>query len=667
MNKEEAKNRIKKLRKLVDHHRYLYHVLDRQEISDSVLDSLKKELFDIEQKFPDLISPSSPTQRIGGKPLEKFEKVKHPEPMLSFNDAFTREDLNNWLKRISKLLTEEEKRKIDFFCELKIDGLAVELIYRNGIFETGSTRGDGIIGEDITQNLKTIEAIPLKLKKEDLDELLDRNEQIVVRGEVFISRKEFLRINKERERKDISVYANPRNLAAGSIRQLDPSITASRNLDFFVYDIIGTEIETHEKKHKTLQKIGFKDSPYNKHCSSIDQIISFYEDMIKKRESLSYEVDGIVISINSSNLFKKLGVVGKSPRGAIALKFPSKQAITVVEDIKIQVGRTGALTPVAILKPVKVGGVNILRATLHNEEEIRKLGLKIGDTVVVGRAGDVIPNIIKVLPELRTGKEETFKMPKKCPICKEETKKEEVIYYCQNPSCFAIFKRRLYHFVSKPAFNIEGLGPKIIDRLISESLILDPADLFLLKEQDLIGLERFAEKSAENIIKSIQSKTKVDLPRLIFALGIKGVGEETAKDLSKQFKTLENLKKSNKQELEKIRDIGPVVTKSIFDWFSSRKNKEFLKKLKSLVKIKSYSEKKGKLEGQSFVFTGELNSMTRDKVREEVFSLGGTVSNSVSKKTSFLVKGNSPGSKLKKAEELGIKIIEEKEFLQMIK
>ena len=666
MNKKEVKIRIENLQKIIKYHRYLYHVLDRQEISDSALDSLKKELFDLEQRFPEFITPDSPTQRIGGMPLDKFKKVKHPEPMLSFNDAFSRKDLDDWLKRISKLLAEEETKQIDFFCELKIDGLAVELIYEKGILKTGSTRGDGIIGEDVTQNLKTVEVIPLRLKGFSSRDFLEKYKRIIVRGEVFISRNDFIEINKEREKAGLPVYANPRNLAAGSVRQLDSNITASRNLNFFVYDVPGIDLNTHKEKHDFLSKIGFKNSPHNKYCLDLKQVFSFYQKAIQIREQLSYEVDGIVVSINSSRIFEKLGVVGKSPRGAIALKFPPKQAVTIVKDIKVQVGRTGALTPVAVLKTVKVGGVDVSRATLHNEDEIKKLNLKIGDTVIVGRAGDVIPDIIKVLPEMRTGKEKDFKMPEKCPICKESVKKEEVIYYCQNPGCFAILKRRFYHFVSRPAFDIDGLGPKIIDRLIDKGLLLDPADIFLLKKGDLIPVERFAQKSAENLINSISARRKIELPRFIYALGIRGVGEETARDLSAHFQGLGNLKKSKKQDLQSIKDIGPIVASSIFNWFVLEDNKKFLKKLEALVNIQSHKAQKGKLEGRTFVFTGELSSMAREQAKEKVLFLGGAVSDSVSRKIHFLVLGKSPGSKLKKAERLGIKTINEREFLKII-
>lgn len=658
MKKEEAKKRIKKLIEIINYHRRLYHVFDRQEISDAALDSLKKELFDLEQKFPQLITPDSPTQRVGGKPLEKFKKVKHFEKMFSLNDAFSKEDVNSWVERISKLLDEEEKKRIDFYCELKIDGLAVELLYEEGLLKIGSTRGDGIIGEDVTQNLRTIEAIPLRIKTDE--------KKAVVRGEVFLSSEEFIKANKERKKRDLPLYASPRNLAAGSIRQLDSKITSSRNLDFFAYDLIGLPNGTHKEKHEKLKEMGFRVSSHNRYCRNLEEVYNFYEDAQKKREALSYEIDGVVVIINKNEIFNKLGSVGKASRGAIAFKFPGVQAVSIIEDIRIQVGRTGALTPVAVLKPVKIGGVIVSKATLHNEDEIRRLNLKIGDTVIVERAGDVIPDIVKPFLELRTGKEKEFKMPEFCPVCGKKTKKEKVLYYCPNRNCYAIFKRSFYHFVSKKAFDIDGLGPKIIDRLIEKKLVLDPADLFDLKKEDLVPLERFADKSAENIISSIKSKRKITLDRFIYALGIRGVGEETARDLANNFKSIKALEDSAKEELEAIGNIGPVVSSFIYKWFSDIKNRKYLEKLKKVVEISNIKETKSeKLKGKSFVFTGELNSITREKAKEKVRMLGGKVSSSVSENIDYLVLGDNPGSKLKRAKEKEIKIIKENDFLKL--
>jgi DNA ligase (NAD+) len=685
MNKEKVKDRIEKLKKLITRYRYHRLVMDKPLISEAAEDSLKKELFDLEQEFPDLVTPDSPTQRVGGQALKKFEKVRHPRPMLSFNDAFSREDMTDWQERIAKLLTEEERKRLDFFCELKIDGLAIELTYKDGILATGSTRGDGTVGEDVTRNLKTIEAIPLRLREEE-EAMKDLKEEklaggvkekeltdITVRGEAFITKKEFEKINKEQQKKSLAAFANPRNMAAGSIRQLDPKITAKRRLDSFAYELI-TDLgqKTHEEKHKILKILGFKTNPHNKYCRDLGEVFFFHEHSQKLREKLDYEIDGIVVIVNDNKIFEKLGVAGKAPRGAIAYKFPLKQSTTQVLDIKVQVGRTGALTPVAHLKPVRVGGVTISRATLHNEDEIKRLGLKIGDTVIVGRAGDVIPDIIKVLPELRTGKEREFHFPKTCPFCgtKLVRPEGEAVWRCPNPRCFAQQRRYFYHFVSRGAFDIVGLGPKIIDRLMEEGLVSSPADFFQLGEGDILPMERFAEKSAENLISAIQSKKRIPFARFIYSLGIRNVGEETARDLAGRFGTLEQLKKAKKEELEKIQDVGPVVAESIFKWFSQKRNLEFLEKLeKAGVEIENpkFKVESLKLKGKIFVLTGGLESMTREEAKEKVRSLGGEISESVSKKTDFVVAGKESGSKYEKAQKLGIKIIGEPEFLKMMR
>jgi len=688
MDKQGAKKRIEKLRELINYYRYSRHVLDKELVSIEVEDSLKKELFDLEQEYPEFITPDSPTQRVGGKPLAKFEKVKHSQPMLSFNDAFSQNDMKDWLERISKLLTEKEQQEIDFYCEPKLDGLAIELIYRNGIFVLGATRGDGLIGEDVTQNLKTIEAIPLKLReiekvvrdleRQGLKEISQKIKQgalkeVVARGEAIISKKDFEKVNKEQEKKGLPTFANPRNLAAGSVRQLDPKITAQRHLDSNCYELI-TDFgqKTHQEKHEILKALGFKtNNKYSRHCKNLNEVFDYHQKILKMREKFPYEIDGITVTINKIEIFEKLGVVGKAPRGAIAYKFPLKQATTILEDVKFQVGRTGAITPVAILKPVEVAGVTINRATLHNEDEIKRLGVKIGDTVVVGRAGDVIPDIIKVLPELRTGKEKEIKMPKKCPSCNADLVKPigEAVWRCPNPGCFAKHKEYFYHFVSKPAFNIEGLGPKIIDRLFQEGLVSDPADLFQLKEKDILPLERFAEKSAQNLIFAIQSKKKISFAKFIYALGIRNVGEETAQDLAEHFACLEKLKNASLEDLQKIQDIGPVVAQSIYNYFREKKNLLFLEKLKK-ANIEIIEEKKQKeqpLKGKVFVLTGALETITREEAKERIRQLGGEVSESVSKKTDFLVLGENPGSKYTKAKKLGINIINEKQFLSLLK
>lgn len=664
MTKQEAKERIEKLKRAINHHRYLYHVLDRQEISEAALDSLKKELFDLEQKFSDLVTPDSPTQRVGGKPLEKFEKIRHIKPMISLNDAFSQKDMEEWLERISKLLDKTDQPKLDFYCEPKLDGLAIELIYEKGLFKTGSTRGDGIFGENVTQNLKTIEAIPLVLQK-PVD--------VVARGEIIITSGNFEKINKEQEKLGKPPFANPRNLAAGSVRQLDPKITVRRKLDSSAYEIVNDlGQKTHEEEHKILHNIGFKtNNKYSKICKNLEEVFKFHAYWSKSRGKLPYEIDGIVVRVNDNNLFEKLGVVGKAPRGAVAFKFPLKQSETIVEDIIIGVGRTGVTTPVAVLKPVGVGGVTISHATLHNEDEIKRLGLKIGDTVIVGRAGDVIPDIVKVLPELRTGKEKEFKMPKTCPSCGTRLIKQEkeVLWRCPNKkNCPAQKREYFYHFVS--AFKIDGLGSKIIDRFLDEGLIHDTADLFNLKEEDISSLERFGEKSAKNLISAIQSQKTINLVRFIYALGIRNVGSETAGDLADKFGSVEKIKNASLGELQKVGDIGPVVSKSIFDFFRDGRNIKLIEKLRG-VGIMIITEKKAKnlpLEGKKFVITGTLESISREKAKEKIELLGGDAQESVSSKTDFLVLGKEPGAtKYEKAKKFGVKTIQEKEFLNLIK
>jgi len=673
MTKEQARQRVDKLKKLIRYHRYLYHVLDRQEISDAALDSLKKELFDLEQQYPDLITPDSPTQRVGGQPLKKFEKVRHKQPMLSFNDGFSQEDIEDWEERIKKLLTAEEASQLDYFSELKFDGLAIELTYKNGILAVGATRGDSLVGENVTQNLKTIESIPLKLRENEETRPYLKKE-IIVKGECLISKKEFQRINREREKKNLPRYANPRNIAAGSVRQLDPRIAASRRLSAYLYDLVSDlGQKTHQDKHKILKILGFKTHKAVKRCSNLQEVFDFYKYWQKNRESLPFEIDGIVVQVNNDRVFKKLGIAGKAPRGAIAYKFPLKQAETIVENIKVQIGRTGAATPVAYLKPVSVGGVVISRATLHNANEIKRLGLKIGDTVIVGRAGDVIPDIVKVLKELRTGKERDFIMPSRCPVCGTKLVRPagEVVWRCPNPHCRARQRKGLYHFVSKPAFDIEGLGPKIIDQLIAQDLVSGPADIFNLKEGDLIPLEGFGEKSAKKIIEAIEEKKKIPLHRFIYALGIPGVGEETALLLSRKFSGLRQLKEVSRQKIEALKDIGPETAHPIYSFFRQRRNSQLLAELFSAgLRIIAPSGrtkiKAGKLSGKNFVLTGTLEDLTRNQAKEKIISLGGNVSETLSRKTNFLVLGKNPGSKIQRVRELGVKIIKEREFLKIL-
>ncbi len=682
MVKSEAKLRVEKLREAINKYRYSYHVLDKSEISDEALDALKKELFDLEEQFPDLITSDSPTQRVAGKPLAEFKKVKHEIKMISLNDAFSEQDMKDWLQRLENYLGGTIGH--EFYCDLKMDGLAVELVYENGLFVQGSTRGDGDVGENITQNLKTIEAIPLKLESRGKSEVPSRP---VVRGEVFLTTKEFSRINKEQEKKGEKVYANPRNLVAGSIRQLDPKITASRKLNFYAYAISGEGSEylkkypTHAAEYEALRKFGIAPNPAGRVVNSLEAVFDFHKEVAKKREKLAYEIDGIVVTVNDKKIYERAGVIGKAPRAGVAYKFSPKEATTIVEDIQVQVGRTGALTPVAVLRPVEVGGVTVSHATLHNADEIERLGLKIGDTVIISRAGDVIPQVNKVLTELRVGKEKTFKMPARCPVDDSAVVRDGVAYKCSNKNCGARQREFLYHFVSGNGFNMEGLGPKILDRFMDEGLISDAADIFILKKGDIEVLERFGEKSAENIVAEIEMRKKISLDKFIYALGIIHVGEETARllaqwlvssvryQVSRPKEISEFFEHQTLEQLQQVQDIGPAVAKSIYEYFQDKRHQEFIKKMDKagvILESEKLKVKSKKLEGQTFVLTGTMEGTSREEAKEKIRALGGETSESVSGKTSYVVAGAEPGSKLQKAEKLGVKVLNEAEFLALL-
>ncbi len=699
MTKDQAKTRIEKLKKEINKYRYEYHVLDRSEISDAVLDSLKKELFDLETQFPEFVTPDSPTQRVAGVPLKEFKKVRHIERMTSFNDAFSEDDMHDWFTRLENYLGRPLGRLSAplFYCELKIDGLAIELEYENGVFMRGSTRGDGLIGEDVTQNLRTVEAIPLHLapleevamnlkklglRAEDYDAA---PKSLIVRGEVFLTKREFAKINKEQEWIGGKAYANPRNVAAGSIRQLDSRVTATRHLDSFQYDIVSDIGQTtHEEEHQLLAAMGFKTNPHNEPARDMREVFAFREKWGEpvRREKIDYEYDGTVVLVNDNATFAAGGIIGKAPRAGIAYKFSPREATTIVTDIKVQVGRTGALTPVAVMRPVNVGGVTVTHASLHNADEIERLGLKIGDTVIIQRAGDVIPQIVKVLPELRMGGERAFKMPARCPVDGSPVIRDGAIARCSSRTCAAQHRETLYHFVSRAAFNIEGLGPKIIDKFLDEGLISDAADIFELQKGDIMALDRFGEKSAENSVVEIAQKKHVTLPRFLYALGILHVGEETAATLAKSF----DFPRANSrikikdiahafaalsfEDLQTAPDIGPKVAQSIYDWFREKRNADLLVRLeKSGVTVEAMparSTKSTRLAGKTFVITGSLESMDRESAKEKIRAQGGDASESVSKKTSYLVAGTEPGSKYDKAHKLGVKIIDEKEFLKLL-
>ena len=696
MTKKEAQNRIEKLRKAIRKYRYAYHVLDKSLIPDDALDSLKKELFDLEQQFPEFITPDSPTQRVAGKPLKFFKKVFHEIPMISLNDAFSEKDMKEWYTRVKEILP--SGAKIGLYCEYKFDGLAISLQYRYGSLAVASTRGNGTKGEDVTQNIKTIEAIPLRLlepkeviqnlKKFGLYKLAKKFQNkfpdyLEARGEIILDKKEFHRINTERINKGLPPYANPRNVAAGSVRQLDPKVTASRHLDSYTYELI-TDLgqETHEEAHLILRSFGFK-APLkeNKLVDSLEGVFQYHKAMMEKRENLPFEIDGVVIIVNKNSYFDALGTVGKSPRGAIAYKFPPREATTRVKDIIVQVGRTGVLTPVAILQPVSLGGTTVSRTTLHNKEEIKRLGLKIGDTVIVSRAGDVIPQVVKVLPELRTGKEKLFHMPTHCPVCGTLVKEDKngIIVRCPNKHCPARSQERLYHFIGKGAFDIKGVGPKLINKLLDEGLIQDAANLFDLREGDIAELDRYGIKSSQNIIQAIQSSKKINLARFLYALSITHVGEETALLLAKylQGKTKKAIQildlikltlRITREEWENIPSIGPIVGQELYEWFRDKHNISFLENLsqKGIQLTAVPSSRNTKFANLNFVLTGTLDTMTREEAKEKIQARGGNIRNSVSSNVDYVVAGKQPGSKYWKAKQLGVKIINEGEFIKML-
>lgn len=671
MTRSQAIARMEKLRTLINQYSYEYHVLDRPSVPDAVWDSLKRELVHLEQTYPELVTPDSPTQRVNGKPLAKFEKVHHGVPMLSLNDAFSRDELAEWEQRVKKLLGSRVHPRS--FCEVKMDGLAVSLRYRRGVFVQGATRGDGAVGEDVTQNLKTIEAIPLRIHINRLPERLHKKaqEEVEIRGEVYMSRDAFARLNELQKKQGEPVFANPRNAAAGSVRQLDPRITRQRRLGFFAYDL-PTDLgqKTHAESHALAKLLGCPVNPLSQHCKTIDEIVAYHMRIGKKRDVLPYQIDGVVINVDDLRLFRKLGVIGKAPRGALALKFPAEQATTVVEHIHVQVGRTGVLTPVADLKPVLVAGTTVSRATLHNADEVKRLDVRTGDTVVIQKAGDIIPDVVRVVAELRSGKERIFHMPVRCPVCKAKVEQAsgEVAHYCTNTSCPARHLEGLYHFVSRKAFDIDGLGPKILDQLAAEGLVKEPADLFALKPSDLEPLELFAEKKAEKLYRAIQDRKRISMARFLFALGIRHVGEETAIALAQHFGTLHRLMKASGEDFEKVPDVGPIVAKSLAGYFSHLPNRSRIQRLLDHgVRVQAAQQVQStRLKGKTFVVTGTLETMTRDAAHSRIRQGGGEVSSSVSRKTDYLVVGEEPGTKLAKAEKLGVRVIDEQDFLRLL-
>jgi len=665
MVSEALKKRVDKLREEIEYHNYRYYILDQPEISDAQYDRLMRELEKLEDEYPELHSPNSPTQRVGAPPLEAFEIVRHSIPMLSLANAFDESEARDFDKRVKKFLG--SAADVEYVAEPKLDGLAVELVYERGQFIVGSTRGDGVNGENITQNLRTIKTIPLQLIRKEVP----APERLEIRGEVIMQLDKLKELNRRREETDEPPFANPRNAAAGSVRQLDSKITRERPLEIYCYglgEVRGRTFKTHWEILKTLSKWGLRINPHIGRCQNIDEVLDYYHQMNERRETLPYEIDGIVIKVDRLDLQTRLGEISRSPRWALAFKFQPKQETTKIKDIRPQVGRTGALTPVAVMEPVQVGGVEVSRATLHNQDEIDRKDVRIGDTVVIQRAGDVIPEVVQVVTSKRTGKEKKFEMPSKCPVCDADVIKEEATHRCIGLDCPAQLKGRIKHFASKRAMDIEGLGVKLIDQLVDKGLVKDVADIYYIKKEELTALERMADKSAQNIIDAIEKSKTKPLSRFLYALGIRHVGETTAEDLARQFTRLDGFFHLSEEDLMEVEGIGPEVAASVHQFFRDKKNKESIERLrKSGVKvIEPKAKEKGKLAGKTFVFTGALKEIGRDEARNLVESLGGMTASSVSKNVDFVVAGEDPGSKFDKAKELGIKVLTEEEFKKMI-
>ncbi|MBU0645911.1 NAD-dependent DNA ligase LigA [Patescibacteria group bacterium] len=662
MNKAEAKTRIAKLREEIAYHRYNYHVLDKTTISEAALDSLKHELYKLEQEHPDLITPDSPTQRVGGKPLAKFKKIKHARRMLSMEDVFSFEEFEAWYERGRKL---SGKNQLDLFCMPKLDGLAISIIYKNGVLETAATRGDGTTGEDITVNVKTIESVPLNLMSE---KGLEIPGTVEVRGEVYFPEEAFEKMNQEQLRNDKPAFANPRNAAAGSVRQLDSKITAGRGLAFMAWDLeadFGQKTESDE--WELLKKLGFRAVENSVVCKYLAEVRKHWEALQKKREKLGYWIDGMVVRVDDNIVFNKLGVVGKTPRGLVAWKFPAEEATTVVQNIEWFVGRTGALTPVAVVNPTFIAGTTVKHASLHNYDEIKRLDVRVGDTVILYKAGDIIPKVKEVLKNMRPDGTHAVHQPRQCPVCGSDVvkKDEEVAIYCKNPRCFAQDREAVLH--AAKSFEIDGLGPATVSAMIEKKIVQRAPDLFGVTAEELLGLEGFAELSAKKLVDEIQNKKTIPLANFIVALGIRNVGLETAHDLARHFGSFDKLRQASVDELSAIEGVGQVVADAIVDFMKQEHNQEMIDDyFKQGIVIKNPTQQSQKLAGQSFVLTGTLESLTRDDAKDRIRALGGDVSSSVSKNTDYVVAGEAPGSKYDKAKKLGVKILSEREFLTML-
>lgn len=661
LSREQAKKRIEELRSQITYHEKKYYIDNEPQISDYEFDQLMAELKRLEEAYPEFITPDSPTQRVGEKPVEGFPTIEHKRPMLSIENCYNEDEFREFDERIRKLLPGE---KIEYVAELKIDGLSMSIMYRDGHYQQAATRGDGFRGDDVTPQVKTIRSLPLSIPIKD---------EVEVRGEVYLPYESFKKINQEREKRGEPLFANPRNAAAGSIRLLDPKEVAGRKLDIFLYYIFinGQEMPSQWENLQQLKKLGFKTNPHSRLCRSLEEVIDYYREWTEKRDSLEYDVDGVVVKVNSTRQRELLGTTAKSPRWAIAYKFPARQVTTRIKDIIIQVGRTGALTPVAILEPVQIGGTTVSRCTLHNEEELKRKDIRVGDYVLLERSGDVIPHIVSVMKERRTGEEKPFKWPDRCPVCHSKLYKEEgeAISRCINPSCPARLRESIIHFASRRAMNIEGLGEAWVDQFLAKGLIKQIPDLYNLKYEQLVQLERMGPKSAKNLLDQIEESKKRELWRLIFALGIRHVGEKMAQSLARKFRDLERLATATEEELMTVEDVGPKVARSIVFFFKQPENQELIRRLKAAgLNFKEQEEQAGAkpLSGLTFVLTGTLSSMTREQAKEKIEKLGGSVASSVSKKTSYLVVGEEPGSKLEKARELGVKTLSEKEFLKLL-
>jgi len=667
MDKEKAKKRLKTLREEIRKNDYLYYVLNKPVISDSKYDRLMDELKKIENQYPDLITPNSPTQRVGAAPLDEFETVKHTKPMLSLDTALKEEDIKRFDERLKKELDID---LIEYSVEPKLDGLSVELIYNNGHLIRGSTRGDGENGENVTENIKTIRAVPLVLRKKDLAV----PEMLAVRGEVIMNISDFEEFNKQLILQNEQPLANPRNAAAGTLRRLDPNETAQRPLDINFYEIMdvkGLKIKTQWESLQNLKIWGLKINPLIELCKGPAEVISYHQKMMEKRENLEYEIDGVVIKVNNIESQETLGVKARSPRWAIAYKFPSRVEKTRVMDIMAQVGRTGALTPVALLKSVDISGVTVSRATLHNQDFIDEMDVRIGDMVRVGRAGDVIPEVTEVIKKERTGKEKKYRLPNTCPVCSSKVVKDGAFFRCTGGlSCIAQLKRSIAHFASKGAMDIEHLGRKNVGLFVEHGLLKTVSDIYYLKKEALLKLPRFAEKSAENLINAIEKSKEKNLARFIYALGIPNVGEHIAKVLADSFKSLSNLMNASEEDLLEIFEIGPEIANSILSFFKEKRNQNEIEKMKKFgikaVFISEQKEKSTLLSGKSFVFTGGLKELKRDEAKSIIEELGGKATSTVSANTDYVVVGESPGSKYEKAKKLGITILSEEEFKRII-